>query len=159
MTVCPYIAQYTIDTFRSQSQGATPHHRVSRSQAEAVHGDARRGRRELVRISQSPHSASLIAHTRLTFSFYNLRNNICALPALWVGLLYDAQALADAEALVSDWTAEEREYLRTAVTKGTSRAISHIPTRCFTSNAGACSDRWPVTVDQAIVQGHAQQMD
>mmetsp|Transcript_9118 Transcript_9118/g.30396 ORF Transcript_9118/g.30396 Transcript_9118/m.30396 type:complete len:493 (+) Transcript_9118:118-1596(+) len=44
-------------------------------------------------------------------------NNICALPALWVGLLYDAQALADAEALVSDWTAEEREYLRTAVTK------------------------------------------
>ena len=76
-----------------------------------------------MRISQSPHSASLIAHTRLTFSFYNLRNNICALPALWVGLLYDAQALADAEALVSDWTAEEREYLRTAVTKGTTRAI------------------------------------
>ena len=44
-------------------------------------------------------------------------SNICALPAVWVGLLYDEQALADAEALVSDWTSEEREYLRTAVTK------------------------------------------
>ena len=43
--------------------------------------------------------------------------NICALPALWVGLLYDSKALDDAEALVSDWTPEEREYLRTAVTK------------------------------------------
>ena len=43
--------------------------------------------------------------------------NICALPALWVGLLYDSKALDDAEALVSDWTSEEREYLRTAVTK------------------------------------------
>jgi glutamate--cysteine ligase len=39
------------------------------------------------------------------------------LPALWVGLLYDSKALDDAEALVSDWTPEEREYLRTAVTK------------------------------------------
>jgi len=37
---------------------------------------------------------------------------ICALPALWVGLLYDAQAQAEALALVSDWTHEEREYLR-----------------------------------------------
>jgi hypothetical protein len=34
-----------------------------------------------------------------------------------VGLLYDSKALDDAEALVSDWTPEEREYLRTAVTK------------------------------------------
>ena len=43
--------------------------------------------------------------------------SICALPALWVGLLYDRKALDDAEALVSDWTSEEREYLRTAVTQ------------------------------------------
>ena len=43
--------------------------------------------------------------------------NICALPALWVGLLYDEQALADAAALVADWTSEEREFLRSAVTK------------------------------------------
>jgi glutamate--cysteine ligase len=37
---------------------------------------------------------------------------ICALPALWVGLLYDADALAAAWDLCRDWTAEEREALR-----------------------------------------------
>jgi len=41
--------------------------------------------------------------------------NICALSAFWVGLLYDAQALADAEALISDWTADERLGLRDSV--------------------------------------------
>lgn len=40
---------------------------------------------------------------------------ICGLPALWVGLLYDAQAQAEAAALVADMTAEEREYLRAEV--------------------------------------------
>ena len=34
-----------------------------------------------------------------------------------MGLLYDEQALADAAALVADWTSEEREFLRSAVTK------------------------------------------
>jgi glutamate--cysteine ligase len=42
---------------------------------------------------------------------------ICALPALWVGLLYDAQALDAAWELVKDWTANEREALRNAVPK------------------------------------------
>ena len=42
---------------------------------------------------------------------------ICALPAFWVGLLYDAQALDAAWELVKDWTAEEREALRNAVPK------------------------------------------
>jgi glutamate--cysteine ligase len=42
---------------------------------------------------------------------------ICALPALWVGLLYDEQALAQAWALVADWTIEEREALRRSVPK------------------------------------------
>jgi glutamate--cysteine ligase len=37
---------------------------------------------------------------------------ICALPALWVGLLYDAPALAAAWNLCRDWTAEDREALR-----------------------------------------------
>src|SRR5829696_253487 len=37
---------------------------------------------------------------------------ICALPALWVGLLYDDQALDEAWALVRHWTIEEREWLR-----------------------------------------------
>jgi glutamate--cysteine ligase len=37
---------------------------------------------------------------------------ICALPALWVGLLYDQQALDAAWELVRHWSIEERERLR-----------------------------------------------
>ncbi|MGE0844664.1 MAG: glutamate--cysteine ligase [Flavobacteriaceae bacterium] len=37
---------------------------------------------------------------------------LCALPAFWVGLLYDAAALDAAWELVRDWTAEERQKLR-----------------------------------------------
>jgi glutamate--cysteine ligase len=40
---------------------------------------------------------------------------ICALPAFWVGLLYDAEALDAAEALTRDWTYEEIRALRDAV--------------------------------------------
>jgi glutamate--cysteine ligase len=40
---------------------------------------------------------------------------ICALPALWVGLLYDDAALDAAWELVADWSAAEREGLRDAV--------------------------------------------
>ncbi len=42
---------------------------------------------------------------------------ICALPALWVGLLYDSTSLDTAAALVADWTSEERERLRADVPK------------------------------------------
>jgi glutamate--cysteine ligase len=44
-------------------------------------------------------------------------NRICALPALWVGLLYDDGALDAAWDLVRDWSMEEREALRDAVPK------------------------------------------
>eukprot|EP00210_Caulerpa_lentillifera_P007904 g7545.t1 len=40
---------------------------------------------------------------------------ICALPALWVGLLYDSEALDSASALTADWTQSERDYLYTEV--------------------------------------------
>jgi len=40
---------------------------------------------------------------------------ICALPALWTGLLYDTVALDAAWDLVKDWTAEERQDLRDRV--------------------------------------------
>ncbi|MFN3131275.1 glutamate--cysteine ligase [Roseibium sp.] len=40
---------------------------------------------------------------------------ICALPALWVGLLYDTGVLDQAFELVKDWTAEERAALRAGV--------------------------------------------
>ncbi|MEQ8701546.1 MAG: glutamate-cysteine ligase family protein, partial [Bauldia litoralis] len=41
--------------------------------------------------------------------------SLCALPAFWVGLLYDTTALDAAWDLVKDWTGEEREALRVAV--------------------------------------------
>jgi len=37
---------------------------------------------------------------------------LCALPALWVGLLYDAEALAEAAELVADFTPVEHAWLR-----------------------------------------------
>ncbi len=40
---------------------------------------------------------------------------ICALPALWVGLLYDETALAAADDLTADWTVEDVITMRDAV--------------------------------------------
>ncbi|MDH6230294.1 glutamate--cysteine ligase [Mesorhizobium soli] len=40
---------------------------------------------------------------------------ICALPAFWVGLLYDDEALDAAETLTADWTYEEVLAMRSAV--------------------------------------------
>ncbi len=42
---------------------------------------------------------------------------ICAVPALWTGLLYDSSALDAAWDLVKDWTNEERAFLRREVPK------------------------------------------
>ena len=44
-------------------------------------------------------------------------NRICALPAFWVGLLYDQGALDAAWDLVKGWSMEERELLRSSVPK------------------------------------------
>ncbi len=43
--------------------------------------------------------------------------DICALPAFWVGLLYERSALDAAWDLVKDWSAEERQSLRNEVPK------------------------------------------
>jgi len=40
---------------------------------------------------------------------------LCALPAFWAGLLYDEQALDQAEQMVKDWTLADNEYLREKV--------------------------------------------
>jgi glutamate--cysteine ligase len=40
---------------------------------------------------------------------------LCALPALWVGLLYDDSALDAAWDMVRDWTPEEHLHLRAEV--------------------------------------------
>ncbi len=38
--------------------------------------------------------------------------NLCALPAFWVGLLYDQSALDSAYELIREWSADERQKLR-----------------------------------------------
>ncbi|MCX7552421.1 glutamate--cysteine ligase [Marinicella sp. S1101] len=42
---------------------------------------------------------------------------ICALPALWIGLLYDQEQLDAASEMVSDWSLAEHEHLRNEVPK------------------------------------------
>jgi glutamate--cysteine ligase len=51
-------------------------------------------------------------------------SRICALPALWVGLLYDDEALDAAWTLVKDWSIEQRETLRHHVPKLALEAIT-----------------------------------
>jgi glutamate--cysteine ligase len=51
-------------------------------------------------------------------------SRICALPALWVGLLYDSQALDAAWELVKHWSIEQREKLRRDVPKLALEAIT-----------------------------------
>lgn len=69
------------------------------------------------------HLSTLFPEVRLK-TFLEMRgadagpwDSICALPALWVGLLYDQGALDGALDLVKDWTAEQRNQLRIDVSK------------------------------------------
>ena len=71
----------------------------------------------------SDHLTTLFPEVRLK-SFLEMRGadggrwrRICALPAFWVGLLYDEQALEEAWQYVKGWSAEERQGLRNAVPK------------------------------------------
>lgn len=71
----------------------------------------------------SDHLSTAFPEVRLK-SFLEMRgadggpwNRICALPALWVGLLYDDNALDAAWDIVKHWTIEERQALRDAVPK------------------------------------------
>jgi len=67
------------------------------------------------------HLSTIFPEVRLK-SFLEMRgadggpwNRICALPALWVGLLYDDQALDAAWDLVKGWSIDEHEQLRREV--------------------------------------------
>ena len=69
------------------------------------------------------HLSTIFPEVRLK-SFLEMRgadggpwNRICALPALWVGLLYDGTALDAAWDLAKGWTIDEHEELRQAVPK------------------------------------------
>ena len=50
-------------------------------------------------------------------------DGLCALPAFWVGLLYDQTALDEAWALVKDWTAEDHDMLRREVPVSALRTV------------------------------------
>ncbi|HET9811449.1 MAG TPA: glutamate--cysteine ligase [Sphingomicrobium sp.] len=74
------------------------------------------------------HLSTIFPEVRLK-SFLEMRgadggpwSRICALPALWVGLLYDGTALDAAWDLVKDWTIEQHETFRHAVPKMALRA-------------------------------------
>ena len=79
---------------------------------------------ELPRLSDwTDHLSTAFPEVRLK-SFLEMRgadggpwNKICALPALWVGLLYDQTALDAAWDLVKGWDMAGREELRNAVPK------------------------------------------
>ncbi|MDG2002105.1 MAG: glutamate--cysteine ligase [Novosphingobium sp.] len=79
---------------------------------------------ELPRMSDwTDHLSTAFPEVRLK-SFLEMRgadggpwNRICALPAFWVGLLYDQTALDAAWDLVKGWSMDEREALRNAVPK------------------------------------------
>jgi glutamate--cysteine ligase len=69
------------------------------------------------------HSTTAFPEVRLK-TFLEMRGadggpwrRLCALPALWVGLLYDQTALDAAYDLIADWTPEEREAMRAEVPK------------------------------------------
>ena len=71
----------------------------------------------------SDHLTTIFPEVRLK-TFIEMRGadggpwgNLCALPALWVGLLYDEHAMAEAEALVADWSVDEMIAMRDAVPK------------------------------------------
>jgi glutamate--cysteine ligase len=69
------------------------------------------------------HSTTAFPEVRLK-TFLEMRGadggpwrRLCALPALWVGLLYDGAALDAAYDLIADWTKAEREAMRAEVPK------------------------------------------
>ena len=74
---------------------------------------------ETPRISDwADHLTTIFTEARIK-SFIEMRGadggpwrRICALPALWVGLLYDQQSLDESRELTKSWTAETRESMR-----------------------------------------------
>jgi glutamate--cysteine ligase len=69
----------------------------------------------------SDHLTTLFPEVRLK-RFLELRGadggrwrRICAVPALWTGVLYDGVSLDAAHDLIKDWSAEERQQLRDSI--------------------------------------------
>jgi glutamate--cysteine ligase len=104
---------------------------------------------ELPKISDwADHLTTIFPEVRLK-QFLEMRgadggpwNQICALPAFWVGILYDQDSLDDAWDLCKDWTADEREALRLAAAKdGLSGQVNNISIKNVSNQILAISSR------------------
>lgn len=82
-------------------------------------------------------------------------DELCALPAFWVGLLYDDQALDAAWDLVKNWTAEQRQTLREDVpAQGFEagiggRSVRDLALECLSLSRGGLNRR-------AYLNGHGE---
>lgn len=56
---------------------------------------------------------------------------ICALPALWVGLIYDDQAQKECLEMISDWSIDEMTALREEVQPPSFRPAATLLNRCL----------------------------
>lgn len=82
---------------------------------------------------------------------------ICALSALWVGLLYDSESQAAALDLIKDWTRADHDHLREQVSflrtakRSYARSLTHSLTVSHTSLASKQQYRGPVTPKNLVL--------
>jgi len=101
------------------NRGSTYHDVSGKSFKDFMNGTLEGFEGEIPTIADwEDHMSTLFPEVRLK-KFLEMRgadggtwSKICALPALWVGLLYDDQALDEAYAMTKDWTPEEHQNLR-----------------------------------------------
>jgi glutamate--cysteine ligase len=104
------------------NRGDTYHDVSGKSFKEFMNGTLKGFEGELPTIKDwEDHMSTLFPEVRLK-KFLEMRgadggtwSRICALPALWVGLLYDDQALDQAYDMIKDWTPAEHQALRNNV--------------------------------------------
>ena len=100
------------------SKGAGIFYRATLTAGGTLSGKILRGHRGGRNIGQAlDHMFGKRGHMRFLFAFLaqQVLRRICALPAFWVGLLYDQSALDSAWDLVKDWSEHERQTLRELV--------------------------------------------
>ncbi len=118
-------ADYALDTpMYFAKRGETYHDLSGQSFRAFIEGkvDALPGERATIK-DWGDHLTTLFPEVRLK-QYLEMRgadggpwSRICALPALWAGILYDAPSLAAAWDLCKDWEIEDHERLRRDVTR------------------------------------------
>jgi glutamate--cysteine ligase len=101
------------------NRGSTYHDVSGKSFKDFMNGRLEGFKGEIPTIADwEDHMSTLFPEVRLK-KFLEMRgadggtwSKICALPALWVGLLYDDQALDAAYDMIKNWTHEEHQHLR-----------------------------------------------